>query len=150
MYPYVSLLTCQQNEQTFDTSLPAGAYMFTSNTCTSGWHLSGTVAGKVLVGLPSGGINGASFGRSEGLDAGAGEQPDIHAQTLTGTYTPNTAGIAGTSGGTMRVGAETFTITGESKSNTNGVVPYAMAALCTIETSGPEDTPQRNRNLRGP
>jgi len=60
--PYIQLLTCTSQAQTFDSKLPSGTLLFNQIACTSGWNVSIEAPGRFLVSLPQGAVPGASFG----------------------------------------------------------------------------------------
>ena len=61
--PYIQMLTCLSEVQTFTAELPGEALLFRPTVgCPTGWELVNTVAGRFLVVLPYQGEAGASFG----------------------------------------------------------------------------------------
>lgn len=61
--PYIQMLTCFTQENTFTTALPSASILFSPLIgCPTGWELADTLSGRFLVALPAGGQPGASFG----------------------------------------------------------------------------------------
>lgn len=65
--PYVQLKLCKKQVYTRNTNPPANVpgnvvTFFTTVQCPTGWKMTQTSTGRYLVGLPQGGIAGASFG----------------------------------------------------------------------------------------
>jgi len=60
--PYIQLLTCVSQNETFDSGLPDDAYIFTEVNCPSGYRLNDLLSGRYIVSNPENGTPGASFG----------------------------------------------------------------------------------------
>ncbi len=94
--PYVQLLACRKTGAASATSVPAGlvAY-FDAAACPGGWSDAGaTIDGRVVVGNPTGGTAGATFG---GAPLASGETR-THTHPLAATLALPAHGIALVSG----------------------------------------------------
>lgn len=95
--PYVPLLICKKTDVPAPTAppLPTGITMFFDGAvCPAGWSEFGGSQGRLLVGLPSGGLAGAQFGGSP-LSA---NEVRTHSHVVNGTAPWLSAGIALASG----------------------------------------------------
>eukprot|EP00007_Cunea_sp_BSH-02190019_P006446 CAMPEP_0174238548 /NCGR_PEP_ID=MMETSP0417-20130205/11647_1 /TAXON_ID=242541 /ORGANISM="Mayorella sp, Strain BSH-02190019" /LENGTH=380 /DNA_ID=CAMNT_0015317393 /DNA_START=81 /DNA_END=1219 /DNA_ORIENTATION=- len=62
--PYIQLLTCINQNQTFDSALPVDTYLFSESGCAPGWNTSLELLGRFPVANPTLGLPGAAFGGS--------------------------------------------------------------------------------------
>lgn len=60
--PYIQMLTCVNQEPSFNQTLPPGARTFSAVSCPPGYAVANDVSGRMLVSLPDGGSPGGSFG----------------------------------------------------------------------------------------
>lgn len=131
--PYLQMLTCVSEVETFNTTLPQGALAFNSLKCPTGWVLDMAHRGRMLVANPDGGEAGASFGgRSLGADAAV--EPH-HLHTFKGSFATRSTGVGLASGccGHGYVADQEYTFDGVS-SDVATRLPYVMVPLCTRAT----------------
>jgi len=60
--PYIQLLTCVNQQQTFSSSFPSSTLLFNEVSCPPGWNVTLPFAGRFPVALPTKGVPGATFG----------------------------------------------------------------------------------------
>jgi hypothetical protein len=94
--PYVQLLTCLAQNQTFDSAVPDAALLMNSVRCPPGYELATSLAGRFLLSLPTGGVAGATFGGAS-LDPSGTGQP-AHRHGFAGSITPPSVGVGLASG----------------------------------------------------
>lgn len=127
--PYVQLLTCVNQEPTFNHSFPADALTFTSISCPPGWDVVNEVSGRFLVALPANGAPGASFGGNS-IPASSTENPQHH-HHVEGSLTLPSVGVGLASGccGSGYIGAGTYGFQGDTSLDSE-LLPYTMVPLC--------------------
>lgn len=95
--PYVQLLVCRKTAAPVAGAapLPSGLMIYTAATsCPSGFSQAAATKGRFVVGLPSGGTNGATFGGSP-IDASS---TTVHTHTVAGNLVTTPYGVTGLSG----------------------------------------------------
>lgn len=127
--PYVQLLTCVNQEPTFNQSLPADALAFSAISCPPGWDVVNEVSGRFLVALPSGAQPGASFGGSSVSESG--KSNPAHAHDIVGSLDLPSTGVGLASGccGGGYIGAGTYGFSGATSSDSD-MLPYTLIPLC--------------------
>lgn len=91
--PYVQLRVCKKSAppKWFPTPIPPGTLLFfDAQSCPAGWSQAKATQGRFLVGLPSRGAPGASFGGPPL----AAKEDRVHAHTVQGAFSTNAQGIA--------------------------------------------------------
>jgi hypothetical protein len=127
--PYVQLLTCVNQQSTFDAVMPPGALLFHELKCPPGWSMVELINGRFLVGLPSNGAPGASFG-GESLPSLHPANP-LHHHTINGTVSLEAAHVLLVSGccGSGFAGTGDYLVSGPSDAATVDL-PYTMLPMC--------------------
>ncbi len=113
--PYVQLLVCRKTAAPVAGAapLPSGLLLYTAATsCPTGFSQAAGTQGRFVVGLPSGGTNGATFGGSP-ID---GTTATTHTHTVSGNLVTTAEGVAGLSNGAA---------TGYAQ---NGTYPFSAAS----------------------
>lgn len=119
--PYVDLLACKKvaSPVAAQKPLPSGLVAYFEYQCPDGWNRAPSLQGRYLVGLPTGGAIGASFGGPP-LASGEGR---THTHDVNGTLMTAAKGVALVSGccagGFAQNGSVSFA----------GATPAASAAL---------------------
>lgn len=90
--PYLQLRACRKTASEILGRPPRGVLIL-AERCDDGWTANGEGADRLVVGVPEGGVTGATFGAAAGL----AERPTHH-HTVSGTMTIPSRGIALLSG----------------------------------------------------
>lgn len=129
--PYVQLLACKKTGPQGAKKLPAGMIVhFESSTCPAGFRQSDETQGRLIVGLPKGGVADSSFGADSMWGSGA----RLHTHEMTATLQTSSHGIALASGccadGYARNGTYTMTTSTEPS---GGSIPWVELLTCVKE-----------------
>jgi len=127
--PYISLLTCTYQQNSFASQLPSATLLFNQIACPPGWNVSIEAAGRFLVSVPSGGTPGVSFGGKSlepGFSTGA-----IHSHVYQGSLPVPGCSVDALIGITAfhYAASGTYTFNGLSDSSTMGL-PFIAMPLC--------------------
>lgn len=128
--PYLQMLTCTNEEPTFEASMPPGALLFHELRCPPGWSITDTIAGRMLASLPVGGMPGASFGGSS-IEPGPSPPTPVHDHIVSGNITLPPASVMLDSGGDAHGYAKTATYSVSAPSHDAAAgLPYTMLPMC--------------------
>ena len=141
--PYIQLLTCIADSNTQKTTLPSGALLFSTQQCPREWVVVHPWKGRLLVGLPSGGVAGASWGGSVIAAGTTFKAPHTHsisgmAVTIPGKSVSMSACSCCGGPFTQR---GTYSIPGVTSAVDEVDLPYSMLPLCEHVT--PTSTPTK-------
>ena len=140
--PYIQLLTCMAVSDKQKISLPSGALLFNAQQCPPEWVVADRWKGRLLVGLPSGGVAGASWGGSAIAFGAVAAHTHHITNMMVSVPKLESCGICGGNGGPLtRQG--TYNASGVTDMDDAGL-PYSMLPLC--EHATPTSTPTKSNS----
>ena len=133
--PYVQLLTCISQAETFNSSVPSDALLFNSIGCPTGWEPNLEVAGRFIVSAASGAVPGATFG-GDSLPPLWNGPAGNHTHTFTSCFTPDSCAVALASGccASGYAGDQQYCYSGITQV-TDINLPYLSLPLCQQSAS---------------
>ena len=144
--PYVTYMLCQKSAFSPSSNPPQDVpqevvTFLTDQTCPTGWKMTEATTGRYLVGLPSGGIPGVTFGGEPLQPTGTEPNPVAeHVHTFSGQVETGDKGVGLASGsGSDNVGKRgTYNYSGTTKESSVGL-PYMGVIQCQPCTANDPD-----------